>query len=219
MSNNEWEDLNEVHPELAEVMSKAQETATEAMAQGFIKDLLQVEEKMFDDFGNPEGSASTWVISLGEPGEYDEKTGDTKGDLNFTPVSSNGDVYKILRERKLFGRLMLSDAVGLIVRVGGKASASDDGEFPPQDVVITIMVNGSGLFTAVRLLEDDRVETEWVAADVIAANVAEGEKCPSITGKGRLADVAVSTYMAPAVIKDSRPEMARALVEMFKDDK
>lgn len=217
MSKNEWEDLNEVHPELAEIMSEASKAETEAMANGFIDDLLQVEEKMFNDFGNPDGNAWTWVISLGEPGEYNEETGNTSGDLTFTPVCKGGDVYEILKDRKLFGRLLLNDAVGLIVRVGGKAHGTD--EFKPQDVIVTIMVNGSGLFTAVRLLGDDRVETEWVGTDVISANVTGEDECPSITGKGRLADTAFSTYMAPTVLRDSRPEMASAFIELFKDEK
>lgn len=221
MSEEEYEQLRDIHPELADVMRQAAEAQLSRMRDSFIEELREIEDRFFTERGDAEGEAEAWVISINEhETEVDHDAGTATGQLVFSPVENAPlDIYELLRSNDLFLSMLGEDVVGLLVRVGGTARGIDTKtgkEIEGKDVTITIMVNGSGMFTACRMIKDNEVHTECVLSEEIHKNLDEGK---DLTGKGQLADVAVSAFMAPKQIRLTKPEIADAMTEILKERK
>lgn len=221
MSEEEYEQLRETHPELADVMRQAAEAELSRMRDSFIEELREIEEKFFIERGDAEDNAEAWVISINESETVvDHDSGIATGQLVFSPVENAPlDIYELLRSNDLFLSMLGEDVVGLLVRVGGTARGVDirtGEEVEGKDVTITIMVNGTGMFTACRMLKDNEVVTESVLNDEINKNLDEGK---DLTGRGELADVAVSAFMAPKQIRLNKPEIADAMTEILRERK
>lgn len=222
MSEEEYEELREIHPELADVMRQASESQVNRLRDSFIKELREIEDKFFTERGDCGGDAEAWIITVDEQSVViDHDAGTSVGQLVFSEVNgAPEDVYALLKSNDLFLSLLGKEVVGLLVRVGGKAKGKnmDTGDaIKGQDVVLTMMVNGSGFFTACRMLDSNEVHTESVMNDEVDLDAKDDDK--GITGRGRLADTAFVAFNAPKQIRLTQPQIADAMEQILNSRK
>lgn len=226
---SEDNNLNEVHPELEEILTTAEDKLVDHVIDSVLEDFKQIEQAMWDKIGDPDGLAALFgvhilannmadamdkVVELGEDAmplnKPDDIDSDEGGLLGIECYGETGHAYDMLPSPEMLLAIAEKDPVGIIVRVGGHSSqtAVKDGKRPSQaddrqDVVLTVMCTHAAVYTIVRFVSDPS-RTEIVVQQLAELNV----------GESKLVDAIVTTFMGPNIIRDQRPEM----FEDFKEE-
>lgn len=225
---SEDNNLNEVHPELEEILTNAEDKLVDHVIDSVLEDFKQIEQAMWDRIGNPEGLASVFgvhilaenmadamdkVVELGDEAQPLNKPDDIPSDegglIGIQHYAETGHAYDLLPSPEMLLAIAERDPVGLIVRVGGHSSetAVKDGKRPSQaddrkDVVITVMCTHAAVYSIVRMIGSGETHIQ-------IEQLADLE-----VGKSKLVDAIVTTFMGPNIIRDQRPEM----FEDFKEE-
>jgi len=225
---SEDNNLNEVHPELEDILTNAEDKLIEHVVDSVLDDFKQIEEAMWDRLGDPDGLASVFgvhilannmsdamdkVVELGDdavplnkPDDIDSEEG---GLLGVELYAQTGQAYELLPNPEMLLAIAEKDPVGLIVRVGGHSSetATKEGKRPSEaddrkDVVLTVMCTHAAIYTIVRFIGESRTE-------IMVKQLSD-----MVVGESKLVDAIVTTFMGPNIIRDQRPEM----FEDFKEE-
>lgn len=225
---NEDNNLNEVHPELEEILTNAEEKLVDHVIDSVLEDFKQIEQAMWDNIGDPDGLATIFgihiladnmadamdkVVELGEEvtalNKPDDIGSDEGGLLGVEMYAQTGQAYDLLPSPEMLLAIAEKDPVGVILRVGGHSSetATKEGKRPSEatdrkDVVVTIMCTHAAVYSIVRFVGDNNTHVQVKQLSEL------------VVGESRLVDAVVTTFMGPNVIRDQRPDM----FENFKEE-
>ena len=225
---SEDNNLNEVHPELEEILTNAEDKLVEHVVDSVLEDFKEIEQAMWDRIGDPEGLASMFgvhilannmaeamdkVAELGDDAmpinKPDDIPSEEGGLIGVECYGQTGQAYEMLPSPEALLAIAEKDPVGIIVRVGGHSSetAVKQGKRPSQaddrkDVVITVMCTHAAVYSIVRF--------SFSGETVINATQLGEVKI----GESRLIDAVITTFMGPNIIRDQRPDM----FENFKEE-
>ena len=214
--------LNEVHPELADIIEGAESQIMSDVTTEVLVDFKMIEQGMWDQMGDPDGIATVWtvniladnmadamdkqvelgdsIVQLNKPDDIDEPEA---GLMGINLIAQSGNVYSELLNPKTMLAVAEADPVGLIVRVGGYSSkqAGKDGIRPSQaddreDVVVTVLCTNAVVYTIMRKVSNPNDDL-----------IIDTKPVFEITyGESRLIDAVMMTYMAPQVVRGSGNE-------------
>ena len=220
--------LGDVHPDLDAIISDAEKVIFDDSLLKIQEDFLQIEQGIWKESGNPDGNASLWLVTIGADniGEAKKKiaeigndptvrqvqlndvpegvSDDDGGMLIMLPAGEDGDVYELLADPNVMLRVMETNAVGLIARVGGWAS-DEEGVKPSEssrrrELVITCLVTNAAMYTVTRMLDND---------DVVCDILKHGDLD---FGQQRLYDAMTITFCLPSLLDgDLRTSLANDL--------
>lgn len=201
--------LDEIHPDLTSIMKDAESGITEEAFDQIGKDFDQIESTMWEAEGDPDGDAQLYVVKelINDEGI---------AGLTITPFGQIGDdVYAMLKDPALCKQIAEEPTLGLILRCGGKARPTDDGEGSAEDVALSVLVCGTGIFAVTRLVGSDEIVRASKRLDDIFKDgtVNEDAEAGGLSGMGRLADQMILSYIVPPLLKKHKPDVYELIVK------
>lgn len=214
--------LNEVHPELADIIEGAESQIMSDVTTEVLLDFKMIEQGMWEQMGDPDGIATVWtvniladnmadamdkqvelgdsIVQLNKPDDIDEPEA---GLMGIHLIAQSGNLYSELLKPSTMLAVAEADPVGLIVRVGGfsSAEANDKGIRPSEaddreDVVVTVLCTNAVVYTIMRSVSNP--DKDLVIDTKPVFEVTYGES--------KLIDAVMMTYMAPQVVRGSGNE-------------
>lgn len=213
---SEDNNLNEVHPDLEEILVGAEEQIATDVVESVREDFTQIEQFMWDKMGDPNGDATLWGVSIQADNMADAMdritemdnvmtinkpddipTSDEGGLLGIELLGEGGDMYGLLFSMDMMKTLVKKDPVGIIVRVGGYASgkAQEENVRPSQasdasDVVVTCMCTNAAVYTIIRNAKTgESVHSQHQRIDQIEV------------GESKMVDALMACFMAPSILR------------------
>lgn len=224
MSNDNY-NLEEIHPDLPEIIEEAENNAFKEAIESIKEDFITIEQRLWEDYGDPDTETSVWSVTLQAttPEDAKELLDNTPDDVNLvhTPknindvagmlgvyrVATGGDVYKMLADPKIIFELAKDDSVGMIVRLGGYASTEKDvspsKSKTKQNMALAILCTNSTVISIARMVDDPEQEPV-----VTATRIDDVE-----FGQQRLIDAVVMAYSLPQAVRREMPKVFNSIIE------
>lgn len=201
--------MEELHPELKEIIEQAAKAIDAESKTDVVSDFKRIEEILFDEQGDPDMQHQLYamrVLATKEEAEnIDAVVKDFRTDTesqSFVAVELIGegnDIYGGLSNMRLAMSVTEDEStVGLIVRVGGYVKDKDNKERIGESVV-TIMHASKYICSAVRVKGTDEVVYNTMTID-------EWEM-----GESKLVDAIVMMSVMPRYLREKKPRIYNAI--------
>lgn len=203
----------EDHPDLEQIIREAGIKISKEEEDAMLEDFKRVEAGLFEEAGDPDGLGeiySVWAESDSE-GEG--------GLLHLDLVAKTNDVYEALAS-PILGILLNEDrngeAVGMALRIGGyvrdpskkrKYKGNRISDDPDGEAVVTVMLSGSHILSAVRPV---KVIDREPAYEITPLEKWKSDHSP-------LVDALVMCYLAPKFVKNRYPLIYEGMVKEMKE--
>lgn len=213
--------------ELETIMSDAESKVYDDVVASVLEDFKKIEEKLWDEYGDPDNVATIWSVVLRASGEEESQKyldseeanainilpeGETiAGVLGIEPVAEGGNIYEMLSDPKIIFGLAKDDSVGMIVRIGGWAT-EEKGVRPSQskerkNMALTMLCTNNAFMSISRVVENPDKEP-----------IINAERMDKIKmGEQRLVDAMILARSMPIAIKEDMPDVYSALMKDIYD--
>lgn len=203
---DKYKGLDEIHPDLTSIMKSAESGITAEAYDQIGQDFEKIEATMWETEGDPDGDAQLYVVTE----MVDSK--DTAG-LLITPFGTVGDdVYSMLKDPALCKEIAENKVLGLILRCGGKAKDRDNLDADGDNVTLSVLVCGTGIFAVTRLIDKDEVVRASERLDHIYDRQMTDD-VEGLSGMGKLADQMILSYVVPPLLKQHKPEVYAEIIK------
>lgn len=198
--------LDEIHPDLTSIMRSAESGITEEAYKQIGDDFEKIEATMWESEGDPDGDAQLYVVTEMVDGN------DTAG-LIITPFGTIGqNVYDMLKDPALCKQIAENDTLGIILRCGGKAKDKDNLDAEGDNVALSVLVCGTGIFAVTRIIDKDEV----VRASERLDHIYDRQMTDDVEGlsvMGKLADQMILSYVVPPLLKRHKPDIYEEIIK------
>jgi hypothetical protein len=210
MEADRFRGLDEIHPDLTSIMKSAESGITKEAYDQIGQDFEKIEATMWESEGDPDGDAQLYVVY-----EMVDST-DTAG-LVITPFGTIGEnVYTMLKDPALCKEIAENNTLGLILRCGGKAKDKDNLEAEGDNVALSVLVCGTGIFAVTRLIDKDEIVRSSERLDHIYDRRMDDDSVDGLSGMGKLADQMILSYVVPPLLKQNKPDLYAEIIKHVK---
>lgn len=198
--------LDEIHPDLTSIMRSAESGITEEAYKQIGDDFDKIEATMWESEGDPDGDAQLYVVTEMVDGN------DTAG-LIITPFGTIGqNVYDMLKDPALCKQIAENETLGIILRCGGTAKDNENMEGEGENVALSVLVCGTGIFAVTRIIDKDEVVRASERLDHIYDRQMTDD-VEGLSGMGKLADQMILSYVVPPLLKRHKPDVYEEIIK------